>query len=1484
MHYPKVSVWRLLGLLALCLWGVAQPAAAHLLVRPSTQPSQAMQAASHHVEFVGQIGGVTATVAVDGNYAYIGVQTRLVILDITSPVAPVVVGQTMITTDLVAGLAVSSGYAYVANGSRGLRVLNVNNPTAPIEVGYYDTPGYASDVTISDGYAYVADGTSGLRVVNVSNPTAPVEVGFYDTPGGAAAVTVVGDYAYVADGTNGLRVVSVSNPAMPTEVGFYDTPGLARDVAVSGGYAYVADDDDGLRVINVDNPAMPIEVGFYETPTYEFLNGVTVIDDYAYVAATSTGIIVVNVSNPATPVETGSHSTPGQAMDVAVSGGYAYVADYWGGLRVIDVRDPETPIETGSHYTLGTPYSAAISGRYAYVADDSNGIRVVDLTNLTMPMVSGFYDTPGNARGIAVSGGYAYVADGSSGLRIVDINNPAIPFEVGFCDTPGYASSVAISGAHVFVADQSGGLRVVNISNPAAPIEVGFYDTPGSALGITVSGSYAYVADGTSGLRVVNISNPATPVEVGFYDTSDSAEDIAVTGNYAYVADRLSGLRIMNVSNPTTPNEIGFYDTPGRAIGVAVSDGYAYIADYWGTMQIVKVSDPAAPTEVGSYGISGLGQGVTVTGGYVYVATQYTGLWILRHVLPPETPALSLIGNGDGDGSYTVSWSNISNAIGYTLQEANNDSFTSAVTGYSGSNTSTSISGKAPGTYYYRVRASNASGDSAWSNTQSVVVVALPTAPTLNAISNADGDGNYSVSWSAVSIATGYTLQEASNSSFTGATTAYSGSGTSTSITGKAPGTYYYRVRSSNIRGDSAWSSTQSVVVVAPPSTPTLNPIANSTGNNSYTVSWSSVSNATSYTLQQADNSDFTNATTAYSGSATQFALNNQPGGTWYYRVRAANVAGNSPWSITRFTTVRPSAPSLYAIANPDGDGDYLVAWTSTVGATAYTLEEDDNPAFNSPLIRYAGSATQVSLTEQGVGDWYYRVRASNTGGASSWSNTRSVTVLPPPWDDYEPDDTCAQAQVISTDGTMQWHNFHHYGDEDWVAFSGTAGTTYIIEALVPPDSTADIQGELYDLCGGGALGDQDHPFTPSFRMEQTAPVDGVYYVRFRNHDPAVYGPTVRYRLSVRALHEAPVLGALIIAAGRLNYNDRWQDHIHDVSNAAYRLFQFQGYPSERIYYLATDLTLDADDDGQPDVDAPATIANLQYAISQWAADKVGPGQPLTLYLVDHGHYDVFYLDDPNGQRLYPAGLHDWLLGLENTTPGLLVNVIIEACLSGSFIDPTQSISREGRVVISSSSASTNAHVAPGGGATFSNAFLDALAQGMSLQGAFEQGQWAVALNHPAQRPWLDANGNRVPNEAADATVAAQRGFAYAGTLSTDQWAPHVWAVELRNLSGGRGEIWADARDDVQVRWVWAIIYPPSYVEPAPGEELVSPPLPVTLQQQGGNWYAGADLFTEIGEYRIIVYAQDAQGLTSLPRELRVRTGWMVYLPVVVKQ
>jgi uncharacterized delta-60 repeat protein len=91
-----------------------------------------------------------------------------------------------------------------------------------------------------------------------------------------------------------------------------------------------------------------------------------------------------------------------------------------------------------------------------------------------------------------------------------------------------------------------------------------------------------------------------------------------------------------------------------------------------------------------------------------------------------------------------------------------------------------------------------------------------------------------------------------------------------------------------------------------------------------------------------------------------------------------------------------PTAPVLDAISNADGDGSYSVSWSSSAGATTYTLEEDDNVGFSSPTSVYSGSSTSKDISGRDVGSYYYRVRASNTSASSDWSNVVSVEVTVP--------------------------------------------------------------------------------------------------------------------------------------------------------------------------------------------------------------------------------------------------------------------------------------------------------------------------------------------------------------------------------------------------------------------------------------------------------------------------------------------------------
>ena len=360
----------------------------------------------------------------------------------------------------------------------------------------------------------------------------------------------------------------------------------------------------------------------------------------------------------------------------------------------------------------------------------------------------------------------------------------------------------------------------------------------------------------------------------------------------------------------------------------------------------------------------------------------------------PAAPQLLPIDNQDGDRNYLVDWSDVDGAISYRLEEAIESSFISPTVRYEGASSQFQVTGQYYGTWYYRVLASNAGGNSLWSNVKSVrVLQAPPDSPVLAPISNPDGNGDYLLDWNEVAGATSYRLEEADNSSFISPIVRYTGNLTGFQVTGQQSGVWYYRVLASNEGGSSPWSNTEWVGVI--PAAPVLLPISNLDGNGDYLVDWNVSTGAASYRLEEAGNPGFISPTLLYEGAATELQINGRLGGTWYYRVLANNAGGDSPWSNTESANVIPAAPVLLPISNPDGNGDYLVDWNIVVGATSYRLEEAGNPSFISPTVLYVGAATELQINGQLGGTWYYRVLASNAGGDSQWSNAESVSVIP---------------------------------------------------------------------------------------------------------------------------------------------------------------------------------------------------------------------------------------------------------------------------------------------------------------------------------------------------------------------------------------------------------------------------------------------------------------------------------------------------------
>jgi hypothetical protein len=448
--------------------------------------------------------------------------------------------------------------------------------------------------------------------------------------------------------------------------------------------------------------------------------------------------------------------------------------------------------------------------------------------------------------------------------------------------------------------------------------------------------------------------------------------------------------------------------------------------------------------------------------------------------------------------------------------------------------------------------------------------------------------------------------------------------------------------------------------------------------------------------------------------------------------------------------------------------------------------------------------------------------------------------------------------------------------------FDTVAGERYRIIATTPTGSPANVRLELHQACQDTPEQEQNQTFSPGVRLTFDAPQSAAYRLKTTNDPPNVGGAEFAYTIQIERVQPAAPTGALILIAGKLKANDPLQPNIHHVTNQIYQLFQSWGYTHEQINYLATDQTLDADGDGSADVDAAVTTEALEEAITSWAPSKVGPDRPLTIYIVDHGEHDLVYLDGTQQELATPAQIDDWLAKLERQQPDVASRIIIESCYSGSFINLVEKVSKVGRIIITSTDDQNDAYASENG-VVFSDYFISALAQGQDFSSSFQMAHDATTTANTDQTPWIDANGNGIPNEEADYIPGTHTVVQPA----EERWPPYIKDVALVDtVQNERGQIQASVLDDQAVQQVWAEIYAPSYTPPPSSSELVRPTVPsIVLNRQTGTLYQGVyDSLDEAGTYRVVLHAIDNEGLRAQPVELQITVRQQrttLYLPLV---
>ncbi|WP_186467833.1 beta strand repeat-containing protein, partial [Bradyrhizobium stylosanthis] len=426
----------------------------------------------------------------------------------------------------------------------------------------------------------------------------------------------------------------------------------------------------------------------------------------------------------------------------------------------------------------------------------------------------------------------------------------------------------------------------------------------------------------------------------------------------------------------------------------------------------------------------------------------------------------------------------------------------------------------ADGSYQFRAIVTDAAGNSATSNTISVVVD--NTAPVAGTLSFSGLDDTGSANAPAVTKDGSFDLSLTGSSDVNATSVAYEvstdGGGTWAATTvaqsGLADGSYQFRATVTDAAGNSATSNTISVVVDN--TAPTAGTLSFSGLDDTGSTNTPAVTKDGSFDLSLTGTSDANATSVAYEVStdggttwaATTSAQGDLADGSYQFRATVTDAAGNSSASNTISVVVDNTAPVAGTLAfsglddtgstntpavTKDGSFDLSLTGTSDANATsvAYEVSTDGGLSW---------TATDAAQGDLADGSYQFRATVTDAAGNAATSNTISVVV----------------DNIAPTAGTLAFSGLDDTGSADTPAITKDGS----FDLSLTGSSDANATSVAYEVSTDGGT------TWAATTSSQGDLVDGSYQFRANVTDAAGNSATSN-TISVVVDNTAPVAGTL---------------------------------------------------------------------------------------------------------------------------------------------------------------------------------------------------------------------------------------------------------------------------------------------------------------------------------------------------------------------
>ena len=662
-----------------------------------------------------------------------------------------------------------------------------------------------------------------------------------------------------------------------------------KSVVIKDGVTSIGDCAFGgcISLTSVSIPDGVISIGFAAFESCSLLTGVTIpnsvtgIGDYAFGYCSS----LISVTIPGSVTSIGEAAFAGGSTSVNVSRENKNYCSVDGGLYD---KQKTTIFHPGK-----------IQNGAFRVPDGVNRIgdsAFFDCTSLTSVIIP---------KSVTSIGSLAFLGC----IRLTNVTIPDGVTSIGDAAFAGSSTSVNVSRENKNYCSVDGGLynkQKTTILHPGK-IQNGTFRVPD---GVTSIGDYAF--DGYRSLTNVTIPDSVTNICYGAFLDCIKLTDVYYDGTASDWAKITIEEGNEDLTNATLHCAKSAPAAPVVKLGNSATSGKPMLT--WNAVEGATSYRIYRSTSKGSgYSLLGTVTATSYTNTGAKAGTTYyyrvkacndAGLSPYSNIVSgkvktvaqqkPSAPVVK-IGHSAASGKPMLTWNAVSGAASYKVYRATSQNGTYSLLGTVTTTSYTNTGAKAGTTYYYKVKAVNSAGESAYSN----VVSGRATVTTLT-MGHSATSGKPQLTWKAVSGAASYKVYRA-----TAKNGAYSVINTTKSLTytntGAALGTtYYYKVEALNAAGKSMGFSAVVEGKVAP-----VLAVGYSSVSGKPQLTWKAVPGATEYQVYRStqQNSGYTkiNTTTSTSYVNTGAKANT----TYYYRIVAVKSTAASDFS--NIVNARPS-------------------------------------------------------------------------------------------------------------------------------------------------------------------------------------------------------------------------------------------------------------------------------------------------------------------------------------------------------------------------------------------------------------------------------------------------------------------------------------------------------------------------------------------------------------------------------------------------